>query len=58
MVERRRSRMEESKLRVCRVERKEHSIGKFGREIDNIGRSRWGVEWNSRLQEGSNEIER
>ena len=50
--------MEESELRVCRVKRKEHSIGKFGREIDNIGRSRWGVERNSRLQEGSDEIER
>ena len=50
--------MEESKLQVCHVKRKEHSIGKFGREIDNIRRSRWGVEWNSRLQEGSNELER
>ena len=50
--------MEESKLRVCRVERKEHSIRKFGREIDNIWRSQWGVERNSRLQEGSDEIER
>ena len=50
--------MEESKLWVCCVERKEPSIRKFGREIDNIGRSWWGVEWNSRLQEGSDEIER
>ena len=50
--------MEESKLQVCRIKRKEHSIGKFGREIDNIWRSWWGVERNSRLQEGSNEIER
>ena len=49
--------MEESKLQVCRVKRKEHSIGKFRREIDNIGTLRWGVERNSRLQEGSDEIE-
>ena len=30
--------MEESKLWVCHVKRKEESIRKFGRKVDNIGR--------------------
>ena len=31
--------MEESKLWMCCVERKEQNIRKFGRKVDKIGRS-------------------